>query len=109
MNEGPRRFRIDRDRLPALYPTHLHRPEFWEVLGRTVATFGFLEEVMAKAVFALTGTREIPEEELTATFEKWIPKLERALSDPLGGLIIAFEKAPKVHPEAIISNPDEHH
>lgn len=62
---------------------------------------------MAKAVFALTGTREIPEEELTAAFEKWIPKLQRALSDPLGGLIIAFEKALKDHPEAIISNPDE--
>ena len=32
-------------------------PQFWEQLGRTVATYGFLEEVLGKAIFAFTATR----------------------------------------------------
>ena len=39
---------IDRDRLPPLFPTHRHAPQFWEQLGRTIATHGFLEEVWGK-------------------------------------------------------------
>ncbi len=33
--------------LPPSFPTHQHSPKFWEQLGRTVATFGCLEEVRA--------------------------------------------------------------
>ena len=41
-------FDVDLDRLPANFPTHRHEAEFWEALGRGVATFGFLEEVLGK-------------------------------------------------------------
>jgi hypothetical protein len=75
-----------KDGFPAEYPTHLHRPNFWEKLGRVVATFGFLEETLGKAIFVFTGTREYPEEVAQAKFQEWLPQLERALSDPLHSL-----------------------
>lgn len=78
--------------LPAGYPTTKHEPAFWEALGRAVGTYGFLEEVLGKAIFALSGTRlYATEEEARDAFEKWQPKLERALHDTLGGLITSFE------------------
>lgn len=53
-------FAVDPDRLPANFPTHRHEAEFWEALGRGVATFGFFEEVLGKAIFSVTATRQIP-------------------------------------------------
>lgn len=95
---------IDRERLPPAFPTHRHSASFWEALGRAVATFGFLEETLGKAIFAFTGTREIPSDEIEAEFEKWLPTLRRALSDPLGGLIDSYGKAVSQNPAATISN-----
>jgi hypothetical protein len=80
---------VSRDRLPADFPTHLHRAQFWEKLGRAVATFGFLEETLAKAIFAFTATRRIPEDQSEAEYEKWLPTLERALTDPLVPILSA--------------------
>ena len=54
-----KRFYTDCAQLPANYPTHRHGAEFWDALGRAVATFGFLEWVLGRAIFALTGTRKI--------------------------------------------------
>ena len=51
-----KRFIVDLNKLPSLFPTHRHSPMFWEALGRTIATFGFLEEVLGKAIFAFTAT-----------------------------------------------------
>ena len=48
---------VDLDRLPRDFPTHRHDAACWEGLGRAVATFGFLEEILGKAIFALTGKR----------------------------------------------------
>ncbi|NEN93961.1 MAG: hypothetical protein F6K48_35815 [Okeania sp. SIO3H1] len=95
---------MDKNRLPNCLPTHNHAAVFWEELGRTVATFGFLEEVLGKAIFAFTGTRPYSEDEVLQAYEAWLPKLERALSDPLGSLIDVFEKSVKEHPKATISN-----
>ena len=85
---------IDIASLPSNYPT-VHLPsDFWEVLGRTVATFGFLEEVLGKAIFAITATKLYgDEQELTSAYEKWNLVLERALYDQLSGLIDSYEKA----------------
>ncbi len=55
---------VDFDQLPELYPTHFHEAVFWEWLGRTVATFGFLEDVLGRAIFAFTATREYTEQEV---------------------------------------------
>jgi hypothetical protein len=52
-----KRFIVDIKNLPASFPTHRHSAAFWENLGRTVATFGFLEEVLGKAIFAFTATK----------------------------------------------------
>ncbi len=54
---------IDKSKLPPLFPTHRHDPAFWCSLGRAVATFGFLEEMLKRAVLALKGTVPAPEEE----------------------------------------------
>jgi hypothetical protein len=43
------------DKLPPSFPTQAHAPAFWEALGRAVATFGFLEETLGKAIFAFTS------------------------------------------------------
>ena len=88
------------------FPTHKHDAAFWEGLGRAVATFGFLEEVLGKAIFAFTATRPYDEAEFQQAFDTWFPKLERALTDPLGNLIGAYEKAVRDHPDATITNLD---
>ncbi|MGC1861663.1 MAG: hypothetical protein WA733_11190 [Methylocystis sp.] len=102
-----RRFEVDFDKLPAQFPTHLHPAAFWEALGRAVATFGFLEETLGKAIFSFTATRQYPETEIQAAYEKWLPTLQRALSDPLGGLIDSYGKAVRENPKATISNLEE--
>lgn len=93
--------------LPIDFPTHRHSSEFWEQLGRVVATFGFLEEVLGKAIFALTGTRRYEEHEIDEAYVKWLPTLERAVSDPLGGLIDLYAKALKDHPDVRFSNAND--
>ena len=105
-NGGPvlNRYLVDKDNLPNEFPTHRHDPKFWEFLGRTVATFGFLEEVLGKAIFAFTATRPYNETEIQAVFTEWLKKLERALSDPLGKLIGAFEDAVREHPSSTLEN-----
>jgi len=90
--------------LPDRYPTNLHEPEFWECLGRAVATFGFLENVLARAIFAFTATRQYREEEIEKAYSEWLPKLENALKDPLGSLIDSYEKAVRDNTEATIEN-----
>jgi hypothetical protein len=102
----PKRYIVSDKGLPDDFPTHAHRSEFWEELGRTVATFGFLEETLGKAIFSFTATREIPEDQTQAELEKWLPKLERALSDPLNGLLEAYGKAVRDNKAATISNLD---
>lgn len=93
-------FVVDIDRLPANFPTHRHDSAFWEALGRAVATFGFLEEVLGKAIFAFTATRAIPSDQIESEYKKWLPQLQRALEDPLGGLIDSYNSAARKHQEA---------
>lgn len=99
-----KRYFVDCNNLPDNFPTQGHSGEFWEALGRAVATFGFLEEVLGKAIFSFTATREIPEDQIQVEFDKWLPTLESALNDPLGGLIKAYGKAVRRNKAATISN-----
>jgi hypothetical protein len=105
--DGIRKYQIDCDKLPAQFPTHRHLGTFWEALGRVVATFGFLEETLGKAIFAFTATQQYPEREIEAAYKSWLPNLQRALSDPLGGLIDSYGKAVRENSNATISNLDE--
>lgn len=92
---------VDKEALPKAFPTHQHDPLFWEALGRAVATFGFLEEALAKAIFAITATREYSsQEDLEQDFAGWFDKLDRVLSDQLGGLTQTFRKEVKLHGKA---------
>ncbi len=88
---------VDVAGLPDHFPTGRHDPRFWEGLGRAVATFGFLEEMLAKAIFALTATRPYEEAEIQGAYDAWLPTLERALTDPLGNLINAYGTALRDH------------
>jgi len=90
--EVEKRSIIDWKSLPQSFPTHAHDAQFWEHLGRTIATYGFLEEVLGKAIFAFTGTTQYSEEAVAEALEKWLPKLENALHQPLNPLIDVYVK-----------------
>jgi hypothetical protein len=99
---------VNLQELPLKYPTQLHEAAHWEWLGRTVATFGFLEEVLGKGIFALTGTRTyVGEVALKEAYDQWLPTLEKALTDELGGLIRKFAEAVRAHPDCRIDNFDD--
>lgn len=106
-NEKLVRSTIGLDGLPANFPTHKHDGAFWESLGRAVATFGFLEEILAKAIFAFTATRPFDEAEIQQAYAGWLSKLERALIDPLGNLIDVYGKAVRDNPDAKVANLDD--
>ena len=95
---------VDRDRLPEMFPTHHHSPEFWEHLGRAIASFGFLEEVLGKAIFAFSANRRYRQDQLEAAYRAWLPKLGRALTDPLTNLAESYGKATQEHPETTTEN-----
>jgi len=98
---------VDLDALPTQFPTHKHEGAFWESLGRAVATLGFLEEVVLKAIFVFTATRPYDEAEIKQAYVEWLPKLERALVDPLGNLIDTYGKAVRDHEAATIDYLDD--
>jgi hypothetical protein len=98
---------IKRAALPLMFPTHAHAPQFWEQLGRTIATYGFLEEVLGKAIFAFTATRNYSETEIDAAYQAWLPQLERALTDQLWNLAESYGKAVRDNPAATIKNIDK--
>lgn len=104
MDDQTRRYKVRRDQFPEAYPTHLHEPAFWEALGRVVATFGFLEEVLGKAIFALTATREYSPDEEEAALANWLPTLMRALSDSLGSLIDRYSAELEQHQARTTAN-----
>ena len=106
-NEKQGRYIIDQDALPEKFPTHKHETAFWESLGRAIATFGFLEEVLSKAIFAFTATQSYDEHEIQQAYAKWLPKLERTLIDPLGNLINTYGNSVCENPSATIENLDE--
>lgn len=95
------------DGLPTDFPTHMHSVEFWEQLGRAVATFGFLEEVLGKAIFALTATRRYEQDEIDEAYQEWIPTLERAVSDTLGRLIDLYAKSLNDNPDVRLANASD--
>jgi len=102
-----KRYIINQKELPKFYPTHRHSPQFWERLGRTIATFGFLEEVLGKAIFVYTATRQYKEIEIDEAYKAWLPTLGKALSDSLRSLADSYCKAVKTHQAADLGNIDQ--
>ncbi len=105
-NETYNRYVVDQSALPDKYPTQAHDAKFWESLGRTIATFGFLEDVLSKAIFAFTATRPYEENEIQQAYLDWLPKLEHALTDQLGSLIDTYGKSVRDNPHATIEDLD---
>jgi thymidylate synthase len=97
---------VDWDALPKNFPTHMHESAFWESLGRAVATFGFLEETLTKAIFSFTATKPYSESEVLEAYNKWLPKLEKSLTDQLWNLTESYGKAVREHPHSKIENLD---
>ncbi len=78
---------VDRARLPDDWPTNKGSSAFWEQLGRTVATFSYLEDMMARAWFGLTATRQFEDmEQAEAAFPQWEKALKESLTDSLRSL-----------------------
>ena len=105
--KDPVRSVINQSAVPVGFPTHAHEAEFWEGLGRTVATFGFLEEALLKAIFAFTATTEYSKTEIEEEYSKWVPKIERSMSDQLGALIDTYGKSVRDNSSATIKNLDD--
>jgi hypothetical protein len=98
---------INRAALPATFPTHPHAPEIWEQLGRTIATFGFLEETLGKAIFAFTATTEYSEDDIDEVLAKWSDQLQHALTDTLIPLVDVYAKVVREHQDSDFANLDE--
>ena len=97
-------FIIDQQKLPHLFPTHKHSPIFWEKLGRAVASFGFLEEVLGRAIFAFTATRKYADNEIEQAYQTWLPQLMRALTDSLSNLVDSYGKVALDNPQVTTAN-----
>ncbi len=106
-NEKKPGYIVNKKALPENFPTHKHESEFWESLGRTIATFGFLEEVLSKAVFSFTATRPYNENEIQKAYDEWLPLLEHTLVDQLGKLIDTYGKSVRNNPMTTIENFDD--
>ena len=85
---------VDRERLPEDWPTNRGTPAFWEELGRTVAAFTHLEDMLARAYFGLTSSRQYADiEEATAAFSQWEKALKELLTDSLYSLTSKLRQA----------------
>lgn len=102
-----RRAVLNKAALPEQFPTHHHPGAFWEALGRAVATFGFLEDALGRAIYAFSGSREVAEEDVAEELPKFLALLKRSLSDPLGALIESYGKAVRTNPKATLVNLEE--
>lgn len=63
--------------------------------------------MLTKAIFALSATRTFNESEFQEEYEKWIPYLEKTLSDQLWNLIEKFDKHARAHQELRVENFQE--
>lgn len=98
---------IDLDRLVKDFPTQAMPGGFWEELGRTVATFGFLEETLLRAYFAITGLREIPEGDPHGEGRKWRKEIDSAAASELGRLIKLYAQAVRASSKIKVENFDD--
>ena len=76
--------------------TQVHDPTgpLWEEIGRNVATFGMLEDLLPRALYIITGHQRVDEaEDAKQKVEEWCAELIKSMSDTLGGLAHSLETA----------------
>lgn len=74
------------------WPTNYHKPEFWEYLGRAVASLGLLEETLKKSIYIISGNKRISNlDNSDDEYNKWIKDLEKVASNAMGSLIKKLE------------------
>ena len=85
----PKRHVVNPSDLPIEYPTHLHSAGFCEALGRTVATFGFLEETLGggrpKNPVWVYNLRANPDVEIRDKTEVFKMRIREVTDDPERG------------------------
>ena len=75
-------------------PLHDPTGPFWEEIGRTIATFGMLEDLLPRALYIITGHERVDEaEDAKQQVEEWCAELIKSMSDTLGGLAHSLEAA----------------
>ena len=107
MNQKRTSYSVSKDKLPEKFPTHKHEDAFWEALGRAVATFSMLEEVLGKAIFSFEATTPRSDTAVEDAYQKWISTLDKCLTGQLFSLTTRYEKAVTNNPESMTDNlPD---
>lgn len=81
---------VELDKLPQHLSTLHMPPDFWEGLGRAVADFGYLEDVLGRAIHAMTTWPHDGQVLSEQEFEAWLKEQDRARSEPLRNLISKF-------------------
>ena len=85
---------VDRAHLPENWPTNRGSSAFWEELGRTVAALTHLEDMLVRAYFGLTASRQYANmEEAKAAFPQWEKDLKASVTDSLYSLTSKLRKA----------------
>ena len=86
---------IDRDIFHADWPLSWDHPAFWEELGKTVAAFGYLENELTSACYALTGPpadfKNLQPDQIEAHL-KWYAKVEGYRADAMFALVDRFDE-----------------
>lgn len=93
--------------MPNFCPTHGHEPVFWEELGRAVATFGFLEDVLRRAIIVLRTTHQYLDDGTGSKMSKQLRKLERSFSDSFLHLVENYENTISSHKDSTIYQLDD--
>ena len=94
---------LDIDGLPDDWPVNKISDEFLRELGATIATFGALEEVLRKTIFALTGTKRFGTDE-EVDVDEWAKLLGGVLRDALKRKINCLENVLREDPDPTLSD-----
>ncbi len=109
---------IDRGVLPPDWPVNQGPAVFWQELGKTVATFGYLEHILASTCYALLATGEravtLLEANDHAAMRRWTKRLLRSQTDSMRPLTRELDRVltetglvPRAVREDLVARLDE--
>lgn len=98
---------VDKKSLDSLYPTHMQSPEFWEWLGRAIATCSYLESVLKTAIFVFSSQQPVIENKSGQEAEQWKKFLSSTRTSQLSRLVSKYEKLVCDTPNGRMENFDK--